>query len=489
MINWMQTHKKKLIPAIWISTIAFVGAGFVGWGAYNSGFDNSGTVATVGKTKISSGDFQQKYNNLFNYLNSVTDGGMSQEKADTMKLDQVALAELIKETMQLNLAKDLGISATHEDIAKYLISMPEFQVAGIFDQELYTSSLKRVGLQPKNFEKSLEKSIILDKLNYSLNLPVNKDDLEAIASAYFMQDKISVEIVELNPDDLNTTEAEVKEYWEANKGDFKTPTVYDIDAVYVSSNESVKEDELKKYWEANKGAYLNSDDTLKTFEQAIEEVTKNYKLNISEEDALKKYIALKKGDLQTDIKLSVSDNNSTFPVNELTAARTGEFLKPFLYQDGYLVSKVSKVNPPREMTFQEAKVLATSVYKTVKADKELEKLANDKLTSFEGKDLGYVTRDSKISYGGINDGEFSMFLNELFNRPTTKPDFIKLGNKAIVYKITDQKLADSAKIDEYKENLLQNAFAVKNTELTSNLLQALQKRYEIRQFYKGSSNE
>ncbi len=32
MITWMQRHKKWLVITIWISTIAFVGAGFVGWG-------------------------------------------------------------------------------------------------------------------------------------------------------------------------------------------------------------------------------------------------------------------------------------------------------------------------------------------------------------------------------------------------------------------------------------------------------------------------
>jgi len=37
MITWMQTHKKWLIITIWIATIAFVGAGFVGWGAYSYG--------------------------------------------------------------------------------------------------------------------------------------------------------------------------------------------------------------------------------------------------------------------------------------------------------------------------------------------------------------------------------------------------------------------------------------------------------------------
>ena len=37
MITWMQRHRKYLVVTMWISAIAFVGAGFVGWGQYSYG--------------------------------------------------------------------------------------------------------------------------------------------------------------------------------------------------------------------------------------------------------------------------------------------------------------------------------------------------------------------------------------------------------------------------------------------------------------------
>ena len=48
MITWMQKHKKYLVITIWISTIAFVGAGFVGWGAYDFNKSRATSVAKVG---------------------------------------------------------------------------------------------------------------------------------------------------------------------------------------------------------------------------------------------------------------------------------------------------------------------------------------------------------------------------------------------------------------------------------------------------------
>ncbi|NLY03431.1 MAG: hypothetical protein GXZ15_01095 [Campylobacter sp.] len=489
MINWMQKHKKKLVPAIWVSTIAFVGAGFVGWGAYNKGFDNSQIVAKVGKTKISVSELQQKYNNLYSYLDTITDGGMSQEQANAINLDQVALAEIIEETMKVNFAQELGIGATDKDVADYLLVSPEFQVDGFFNKDVYLNALKRVGIKPKDFENTLRKKIVIDKLNYSLNLPVTKVDLEAITSSYFIEDKISVEIIELNPDDINVTEDEVKEYWEANKEIFQTPIIYDVDALFISADGDASIKEIEKYWEDNKNLYINLDDTIKTFDEAKEEVSKDYKLNILKDDALKQYIALKKGEIDTNMELSISENNHTFPMNELTSVTAGEFVKPFEYDNGYIITKITKINPPRDMTYEEAAKIAKDIYKTVKAEKELDKLAKETLENFNGKDLGYVTRDSRIAYGGINESEFSVFLNELFNRSNIKDDYIKLENKIIVYKITEQKLVNNEKMQEYKDSLSQSAFAIKNTELTDNILQALQNRYKIKQLYKGGTDE
>ena len=64
MITWMQRHKKWLVITIWISTIAFVGAGFVGWGSYKYG-SSSGAVALVGNKKIKISDLQDEYNILY----------------------------------------------------------------------------------------------------------------------------------------------------------------------------------------------------------------------------------------------------------------------------------------------------------------------------------------------------------------------------------------------------------------------------------------
>ena len=91
MITWMQRHKKYLVVTIWISTIAFVGAGFVGWGAYDLNRDRAASVAKVGHRTISVQEFQSAYANHYNFYNNLLGGKLTQEQAEQMGLNKIVM--------------------------------------------------------------------------------------------------------------------------------------------------------------------------------------------------------------------------------------------------------------------------------------------------------------------------------------------------------------------------------------------------------------
>ena len=91
MITWMQKHRKYLVITIWISTIAFVGAGFVGWGAYSYNTSRAGAVAVVGNTKITLQELNRAYTNIYNYYQDKSNGKFSREQAKKMGLKDIAL--------------------------------------------------------------------------------------------------------------------------------------------------------------------------------------------------------------------------------------------------------------------------------------------------------------------------------------------------------------------------------------------------------------
>lgn len=89
MITWMQRHKKWLVITIWISTIAFVGAGFVGWGSYDYG-SKGGVVATVGNKEVTVEEYQQEYSNLYGEYSRMFGPMFSKELAQQLRLEDIA---------------------------------------------------------------------------------------------------------------------------------------------------------------------------------------------------------------------------------------------------------------------------------------------------------------------------------------------------------------------------------------------------------------
>jgi peptidyl-prolyl cis-trans isomerase D len=136
------------------------------------------------------------------------------------------------------------------------------------------------------------------------------------------------------------------------------------------------------------------------------------------------------------------------------------------------------------MSYEEARELIIDEYIDNKLKDSLEIKAKSALDNFSGKDIGFVSRDSMPQIDGLNENEVSEFINSIFAR-NVKDGYIIVGNKAIIYKITDQKLTNANDISQY-ENLLSNsAYNIKNEQLIDDLLSSLQHRYKIEQYYKG----
>ena len=139
MINWMQRRQKYLVVVLWVTVIAFVGAGFVGWGSYKYG-SQAGSLAQVGDIPIKQAEFQRLYSNIYGYYSQLFGGNLDDRKKG--ELQQMAINSLIDQALVLNLAKDLGIDATENEIAARLMETDAFLKEGTFDKATYLAALR-----------------------------------------------------------------------------------------------------------------------------------------------------------------------------------------------------------------------------------------------------------------------------------------------------------------------------------------------------------
>ncbi|MEA3499157.1 MAG: SurA N-terminal domain-containing protein, partial [Campylobacterota bacterium] len=159
MISWMQRHKKWLIVTIWISTIAFVGAGFVGWGSYDYSKSNS-TVAIVGDREVPLSDLQNEYSSLYSQYQEMFGESFNKELAEQLKLEDAALQRVIQKYLLINYASDLGLATTDKEIAKELVKISAFFKDGKFDKNTYVNVLKQNRRTSKEFEAQLKQDLL-----------------------------------------------------------------------------------------------------------------------------------------------------------------------------------------------------------------------------------------------------------------------------------------------------------------------------------------
>ncbi len=485
MLSWMQKHKKYLVVTIWVSTIAFVGAGFVGWGAYDLNSNRATSVAKVGHRNISIQELQQKYDNLYQYYNNLFDGKLTQEKANELGLQNAALQATIQENLLLNFADDIGLSVSKDDILKYIIADPTFQKDGTFDKNLYYDILRRARINPTDFEENLKLTILLDKLRTILNLPASKEDIAMMEASFFMQDKLAIQIINANQSDIKIDEKELKNLWETNKNNYMTKTIYGLETYFIESNKNdVNQTTLSDYYNENKERYKGSDDKIKSFDEVKTEVIKDYNIEKSKTDALKKYTSIKKAELATNEFVSINEDNATFSLDEIKGAKVGEVIKPFTYKDGYLIVRVKSITPPQPMSFEQARAMVLKIYKDKKKKENLITIAKESLQNFKGTDIGFISRDINGSILGLNESETRTFVSQLFETNNKKEDYVILEDKAVIYDILEQRLLVDNIDNNYKQITQQNVTMLKNNELIKDLTNKLKKYYEIKEYIK-----
>ena len=489
MITWMQKHKKYLVVTIWVSTIAFVGAGFVGWGAYDMNTNRAKSVAKVGDRSISIGEFQQKYGTMYEYYVNASNGKFSQEQAEQMGLDKIVLQRLIQDNIMLNYADELGLSVSDEEIILALMVDPSFLIDGKFDKTKYENALKQARITPKDYEHNLANTLLLDKLFNALRVDVNSKDLDMLAASYFMQDRVSIQIVNEDKSSIKVDENELKSIWEKNKDKYLTKTKYTLKSKFipkVASDENLTA--LKEYYEENRAEYRDGFDKILSFEAVKDRVKDDYDMRQTRKLALSQYLKAKKGEVELEFDIVALDGDYGFDFEELKNAQVGDYIKPFKYRvdykDGYLISKLESKELPTPMAYENAKEFIIDDYIDNKLSKNLEAKAKSALNNFNGTDIGFVARDTRPVIKGLSENEVSEFVNLIF-ASSAKDGYVILGNKAVVYKILNQKLVTAKELSGY-ENLLRNsALSIKNEQLIEDLLSSLQHRYKIEQYYKG----
>ncbi len=480
MITWMQKHKKWLVITIWISTIAFVGAGFVGWGSYDYG-TKGGIVATVGEREVTLDEYQKEYSNLYNQYAQVFGTNFNQEMADKMNLKDIAYRQVLQKNLILSYGDKLGLGVTNEDIAKQLVKYKAFLKDGKFDKATYQKVLNQNRTTIKQFEEGLKRDILLSKIQRLFKLETNKNEIENLSKILFLKDDISIKI--LNEKDINITvnEKDLKEFWEKQKNSYMSEPKYELSfsKMPIMDARSSQKD-MEEYYNKYKNDYRTKEGKVKTFAQAKDDVIKALNEKYTKKEALKKYLKVKKDQEKLSTTQTYAQSKLPFDkenIEEILSAKLGKVIKPFLENGEFTIVKVLKKIDAKPLSFDLAKKDARKDFIKVEKDKKLDTLAKKELKNFEGETIKNISREDIDKIKGLDPQESAEFLKQLFSS-LDKEGTVKLNDKVVLYKILSSSLA---KYDSSKDKSIENTLAgLKQQELMDNLLEKLQNTFEVK---------
>ncbi len=487
MITWMQRHKKYLIVTMWISTIAFIGAGFVGWGQYSYG-DKASAIAKVGDIPISNADLQKSYSRLYGQYAQMFQGNFDEEKAKQFGLQKQAIRQLIDEALILNLAQNYKLRISDEDLLNEIKSQTVFYNNGTFDKEVYQNTLKQNRLTMKEYEDDIKKSMLIQKTLALFTPAALTLEKELLSSVLGIQDKISYKVLDESMINVDLSDDKIKSYWETHKSNYMTLPSYKISLIKqtpIASN--AVEAEIQTYYNENKHDFKDNDGTILDFENAQTLVQAALDDKATKKAALKKYIDFKKNKLDSSIEvehMAIDRSNNIFTetifqeITELTIEKP--FLKPRKVDNNYVLLKLDALEASKVKSFEDAKVEATVAYRADETTKLLRELAATTVDNFKGSETEFLSRNDISQISGLTSEEASEFLNTIFDKQD-KRGFVMLGNQKIaVYVILEQKLLNTS-ITEQEQNVIE----MKNSLLNRGLIQQLESKHPVEMFVKG----
>ena len=487
MITWMQRHKKYLIITIWISTIAFVGAGFVGWGQYNYG-DKAGAVAKVGEVEITMGELQKSYSSLYTQYNKMFQGNFDEEKAKSFGLKSQALQQLTNQALVLNLALSYDLKVSDKELISELQQQEYFFKDGVFDKETYKQVLSNNKLSLKEYEAGLKKELLIRKTLKLLPLQANDNEESIIGSILNIADKINYKVISDNEIDVDTSDASLKPYWETNQHSFMTEVAYNVKYIKQEKlSNSYDDAKISTHYAENKSHFKDNDGKILPLEDAKSKVTDELNMKATKDSALRTYIAYKKGKLDESVKVQeivFSASNNPFDAESLESisklSLTSPFMKPVLVKGEYISFQLLNINPSKTKSYEEAKEALMPLYIAEQKKSKLIKLAQDSVSTFSGTVTDFLTASDALVLSDLDITDANEFLKQLFVSQN-KRGFINLENgKIILYDVLEQKMLDNSNINQ--DNSI---IRLKSAMFNEGLLKNLQNKYKTEIFIEG----
>jgi len=142
-----------------IVTVTFIGT--MGWMGMSG--PTGGCAAKVNGEGVLLADFEQSYRNAYQSYQRMLGDKFSPDLLASFNLPMQVVMGLVDRKLWLSLGRDLGLSATDEEVRQALLNTQAFQANGRFNSRQYLEILSRIQTTPEAFEDSVRDDLVIQQ--------------------------------------------------------------------------------------------------------------------------------------------------------------------------------------------------------------------------------------------------------------------------------------------------------------------------------------
>ena len=231
MLDRMRRHKgwlKWFLALVAVALSLYLIPGFLDAPSSAVGAAARETIAVVDGHELTAGEYQQRYLSQVQQYRAQFGGSVSDSLLRQLGIDQQILRQMIEEQVAVIEAERQGLRVSDQELEEQITSMPGLQENGQFigrDRYLQLLRAQQPPLAVDDFEESIRRSLLLDKLRGALTDWMAVSDAEVEREYKQRNEKVKLQVVALTADafrsKVTVSDADVAAHFEAHKAEYR----------------------------------------------------------------------------------------------------------------------------------------------------------------------------------------------------------------------------------------------------------------------------
>jgi len=230
--------------------------------------DLNNNVAMVGDLEISQREFQSSFNSYRSQMRRMLGDSFDEMQYATPLARREHLEDLIDQRLLQQFAVAGGMDIPQRQLAERIQAIEAFQVAGTFNNEIYTQALAFQGLSPAEFEAGLREDLVTQNLVSALSATGQPPpaEINAVLALENQTRNVDYVFVAAAPyrDSIAISDEQIEAYYNDNQQQFMRPEQVSVDYLDLNPQQNaadieVDETELRDLYESQKQRFMTEE--------------------------------------------------------------------------------------------------------------------------------------------------------------------------------------------------------------------------------------